>query len=41
MTIDIPIWLLWILGGAAGVLVLFLAVIGAMFWWGFRGGIRW
>lgn len=37
MHIYIPIWVLWVLGIPAGLVILFLAYIGAMFLWSFRG----
>jgi len=40
MTITIPSWLLWVLGGIVGIFVILLAVLGLMFlihWPGMRG----
>lgn len=30
MTIEVPVWLLWLCGGGAAVVVLALAVVGAL-----------
>lgn len=38
---EIPVWLLWVIGIPAALIVICLAVIGGMFLWGFRGGIGW
>jgi len=39
MTITIPVWVFWILGGAAGLIILLLAAIGIAalgFFWDFK-----
>lgn len=38
MTITIPIWAIWTLGGLAAIIILCLAVIGAVFLWAFKDG---
>ena len=42
MTITIPAWLLWVLGIAAGLVILFFAVFGFLFLrsYGRSGGFR-
>ena len=35
---NIPIWLMWLIGVPCGLVVLFFAVIGAMFLWSWRNG---
>lgn len=37
---TIPIWLLVVLALPVSVIVLFLAFVGFMFLWSFRGGFR-
>lgn len=41
MTINIPIWILWILGIGAGLVVTSFAIIGAIFVWNWKDGIHW
>ena len=41
MTIVIPVWVLWIIGAAAGIAVLFLAVVGIMFFIRWGSGPSW
>lgn len=37
MSITIPVWLLWTLGGIAGLFVLLMAVFGFVFLWSLAG----
>lgn len=40
MTIEIPIWLLWVIGVPLGILVLICAIFGALIIFG-KGNIGW
>lgn len=40
MTIFIPEWILWLLGGAGIFVILMLAVVGVAFCWAFKDGFK-
>jgi len=39
MTIEIPNWMLWIIGGGFGIGIIIFAIIGIALWWQFRNGL--
>jgi predicted alpha/beta superfamily hydrolase len=41
MSITIPVWLLWTLGGIVAIFVLLMAVVGFAFLWMFSGASWW
>lgn len=40
MTIMIPVWVLWMIGGILGVIILGLAALGVLFRWVFKDGVK-
>ena len=41
VTISLPVWLFWVVGGIIGCIILALAVVGVIFLWSFKDGIGW
>lgn len=40
MSIIIPVWILWVLGGIAILAILVLAALGILFCWIFKDGCK-